>query len=633
MLFEGEEIVATRVPCSELARLTLAAITVLVVAGCQLPGGGSASEPTPTEKASLDDIEVSVGGVGRIVQSKAVTRAPDPTTTSGATSAPANAVYPTTSGNVLKYLVVPGQRVARGQPLLRLDDGGTAAAAAKQAGGDLAVARLELAQLLGSRPAEVGAAMLDVKRAQAELEIVRGGTPAGRARAIRAARRNVELARNGLRRILAPASSADVRAVEAEVRKAEAERAALKKPAPRPSTKAVVAAEQAVIAANYRFDKVVGPPDPVAAAVAQQEVAQAESNLTLLLAQREPSAAPPEIFAARAAVDAARAKRTQITGPPDAATVAAAVADQKKAEADLEALTKAPPRPSAEAVAAAETLVDAANLKLVKLKGAPNAADVRGARLELERAQAEERALRLGASPAARSAAEQAVRSSRAKLAQLSGSPIEVARLKIKAAEAKRNAARFALRPLTVRSPSDGTVTAVLSVPGAPVDRSTPIATVTDLDSLAASVDLSEFDVAQVKLGQTAVVSVDALGGKAFPGKVAFVALVGTETAGVVTFPVRVTLTRSGGLKPGMNVSVRIIVAQKGDVVQVPLEAVTRDQDDNAFVTVVDQSGQETKRPVKLGLANNESVEIVKGLREGESVVLAEPPATATEEP
>ena len=106
-----------------------------------------------------------------------------------------------------------------------------------------------------------------------------------------------------------------------------------------------------------------------------------------------------------------------------------------------------------------------------------------------------------------------------------------------------------------------------------------------------------------------------------------------TEAAGVVTFPVRVTLTSSDGLKPGMNVSVRIIVAQKSDVVQVPVEAVTRDEGGNASVTVVDESGQETERPVKLGLANNEMVEIVKGLQEGASLVIPESPATATEEP
>lgn len=617
----------TRVTLQGFVGLAATAAVAVTAAGCF--GGGSVAEQSPGEEVTRDDIVVSVGGVGRIVQSGAVTRAPD-STTSGATPAPANAVYPKTGGNVLAYFVKPGQRVAFRQPLLRLDDGGTAAAALQQAGGDLATARSELAQLLSSRPADVGAAELDVKRAQAELETVLGGTPAVRARAIRAARRSVELAQSGLGRLVAPPNAADVRAVEAEVKKAEAELAALRKPASSSSPKAVAAAEQAVTAAKERLARVTGPPDPVAVSAAQNDVAQAESTLSLLLAREDPPPTPAELAAARAAVEAARSKRTQLQGPPHPADVAAADGDVKRAEADLEALTR---RASPEALAAAERTVDAAELKLVKLKSPPNPADVRAARLELERARAELKALQIGASPAAKSAAQQALTFSRAKLAQLSGSPIEIGRLKVTAAESRRSAARSAVRLLTVRSPWDGTVTALLRIPGAPVDRSTPVATVTDLDSPAVEVDLSEFDVAQVKLGQKAVVSVDALGGRTFPGEVAFVALTGTETAGVVTFPVRITLKSSAGLKPGMNVSVRIVVAQKEDVLQVPLEAVTRDEEDNAVVTVVDESGQETEQQVELGLANNESVEIVEGLREGQSIVIPEPDAAATEEP
>ncbi len=623
---------STRVPWRAIAGLAVAALVVVAVAGCQLFGGGSSAEAAPSEEVARDDIVVSVGGVGRIVQSRAVTRTPGETSASGGAPAPANAVYPQTSGNIVKFLVAPGRRVSLGQPLATLDDGGTAEAAVKQAADDLAAARLELAQLLGSRPADVSAAELDVKRAQAELEVLLGGTPAARARAIAAAKRNVELAQSRLDLILAPPSSADLRAAEAEVKKAEADVAALKKPPVRPSAKAVSAAEQAVTVANQRLEKLKGPPDAAAVSAAELEVAQAESNLALLLARTDPPPTQPEIAAARAAVEAARAKRAQVLAPPAQADVSAAEAEVKKAEVDLEALTTPAPAASPEAVAAAEKAVDAARAKLAKLKAPANPSDVKAARLEVERAQDELKTLRLGPSTAAKGAAEQAVASSRAKLNQLSSSPVEIARLKVNAAQAKLATARVALRLLTVRSPSRGTVTTILSVPGAPVDRSTAVATVTNLDSLAVNVDLSEFDVAQVKLGQKAVVSVDALGGKAFPGKVAFVALTGTDTAGVVTFPVRVTLSRSGGLKPGMNVSVRIVVAQREDALLVPLEAVTQNDEGDDIVTVVDESGKETERPVELGVANNESVQIVKGVREGESVVLAEPPATGAEE-
>jgi membrane fusion protein (multidrug efflux system) len=71
-----------------------------------------------------------------------------------------------------------------------------------------------------------------------------------------------------------------------------------------------------------------------------------------------------------------------------------------------------------------------------------------------------------------------------------------------------------------------------------------------------------------------------------------------------------------------MNVSVRIIVASRHDVVQVPVEAVSRDEDGNAVVNVVDANGKTTPRPVTVGLSSNKNIEIVKGLKEGERVAL-----------
>jgi RND family efflux transporter MFP subunit len=175
-----------------------------------------------------------------------------------------------------------------------------------------------------------------------------------------------------------------------------------------------------------------------------------------------------------------------------------------------------------------------------------------------------------------------------------------------------------------VRAPRAGRVTALLTVPGAPVDSTTPIAGLADLGNLAVKVDLSEFDVAQVKPGLKAAVAVDALGGKTYPGRVEFAALTGSNAGGVVTFPVRVGLQRTNGLRPGMNVSVRIVVARRPDVVQVPLDAVLRDDEDRPFVNVVTPSGETTEREVQLGLANNRNVEIVEGLEAGERVEVAE---------
>ena len=159
--------------------------------------------------------------------------------------------------------------------------------------------------------------------------------------------------------------------------------------------------------------------------------------------------------------------------------------------------------------------------------------------------------------------------------------------------KAKLDAARAAERLLTIRAPAAGTVSSLLVAPGAAVDATKAILTVASLDRLGVTIDLSEFDVAQVRRGQKAVVNVDALGGEPYAGSVEYVPLTGTDTNGVITFPVEVSLRKAPGVKPGMNVSVRIIVARKSNVLQLPLEAILRDGEDRPYVTVVDESGQE----------------------------------------
>ena len=559
---------------------------------------GEAADASSVATASRGDISVSVGGVGRIVEARASGQIAVPASSAGSqgsaspdasagssgggpSSAPVDAVFPLAAGRLSKFLVAPGQHVAAGEALALLDDGGSAAGTVLQAQNELATAQLELrqkrtsdplnglpptseevaaaemavvsaqkrvAQLLGpSTPADVSTARSDLRRAEADLEALLGGTPAERAAVISMAQTNVQAAQQRLETLLALPSPADVAAAELDLRRAEADLADLLRADPPPSPEALAAARQAVVAARLRLAKVSEPADPADVTAARLEVQRSHADLRRLQAGPSPRA----LAAARQAADAARAKLAGLLGPRPGSDVAAARLDLRRAEADLAVL---------------------------RARGGP-----------------------------------------------ATTFDIGLARLKVEAAQARHALARFTARQLTVRSPSDGTVTGLLTVPGAPVDTTTPVATVTG-DRFAVSVDLSEFDVAQVKLGMKAVVSVDALGGKSFPGEVLFAALTGNDTGGVVTFPVQVSLARAAGLRPGMNVSVRIIVAERSDVVQVPLEAVSRDEEDRPFATVVDESGETATRPLVLGLANNKSVEVVKGLKAGEQVELVEVP-------
>ncbi|HET9462272.1 MAG TPA: efflux RND transporter periplasmic adaptor subunit [Gaiellaceae bacterium] len=570
---------------SRRAFITLAVVAAAVVALSvwRLQGNAEAQASQSLATATRGPIVVTVGGVGQIVDGLSGQ-------SSSGSSGPANAIFPITSGTISDVLVAPGQNVEAGQALAVIDDGGIADSAAAQAQIDLETALLELPP--SARTGALGIALASVTLAKQRLALARG-----------------------------PASRADLRIADADVARARAELAALLRPAQAPTAEALTAARTAVRVAEQSLARLTGPPDPVAVATAEAEVKKAEADLEALVrSDRTQPVTKREIDAAKAAIEAAKARLAKLL-QPDTAAISTAELELDRARAELAGLLRPAQPPSPEAVDAAEQALAAAQENRKRLRQGSTQADVTSAQLELLRARADLRTLR--------TAMRKASNGSGSATADV---PVRLGLLKIQGAQNRLSVARAAQGQLEVTSPWSGTVSAVFVAKGARVDATTPIASVSDLDNLAVNVNLSEFDVAQVEQGMHANVSVDALGGETFSGTVEFVALAGTDTGGVITFPVRIGLGDSEGLKPGMNTSVRIVVAKKADVVRVPLEAVTTDDEDQAFVTILDESGQEVEVEVETGLETAERVEIVSGLKAGARVVLPEVAAAAEEE-
>lgn len=195
-------------------------------------------------------------------------------------------------------------------------------------------------------------------------------------------------------------------------------------------------------------------------------------------------------------------------------------------------------------------------------------------------------------------------------------------RSKIVAARAQLASSLAASAQSVVAAPFSGTVVDVFVAQGTTVDVATPVAAIADISRLAVSLDLSEFDIARVRPRMPATLSVDGLGGRRFSGEVEFTSLSGVESGGVVTFPVRVAVRRASGVLLGMNVNARIIVARRSNVVTVPLETLTEDDQGRTSVSVVGAAGETSSRVVVVGLTNNKDAEIKRGLRAGERVAL-----------
>ena len=97
------------------------------------------------------------------------------------------------------------------------------------------------------------------------------------------------------------------------------------------------------------------------------------------------------------------------------------------------------------------------------------------------------------------------------------------------------------------------------------------------------------------------------------------------EKDNVTTFEVRVSIDNPGGeLKANMTANAEIMLDEHKGVLSVPENAVSYDGQKNAFVQVPDKTQKEGthKVPVTVGLSNGSVTEIVKGLKEGDQVVL-----------
>ena len=616
--------------------VVLTAIGGTVLAVWPLLGGTHARHALRTSTASRGDVLVSVGGVGRIVEARAWGPISVPaavgigtsTAPNSPTTAPADAVFPNAAGHVARFLVAPGRHVHAGDPIAVLDDGGAAATAIDQAGNDVTTAQLELQQKQTSDPTK-GLPPTPAERRAARLALRTANERAG---------------------LIAHPAAADRTSAQLDVRKALADLEVLSR---KPGPAALAAAQLAVDVATQRLAQTNGPASALDVSAARLELAKAQADLDALRAT-PPGPNATALQAAQLAITLAQQRIAELPPGSPASDVTAAQLDLKKAQADLEALQRSPAGPSASAVAAAQAAIDLANQKLARLTGPPDPLAVASVQLDLRKVQADLETLQRSASPQALDAGRLAVRLAQQRLARLlhptaaardagradvakaaadlqtllrRGAPasaidIAIATLKVQTARARLSAAGLQARRLVVRAPADGTVTALLAVPGAPADPSTPIATVADLRHLAVRVDLSEFDIAKVRRGQPAILSVDALGGRGLPGRVVFVAFTGLDTGGVVTLPVRVALIHAATVKPGMNVSVKIVVAQRRNVVEVPLEAVADHGIAGHSVTVVGPGGKTSLRRVTLGLADNKQVEIRSGLRPGERVLL-----------
>jgi RND family efflux transporter MFP subunit len=135
---------------------------------------------------------------------------------------------------------------------------------------------------------------------------------------------------------------------------------------------------------------------------------------------------------------------------------------------------------------------------------------------------------------------------------------------------------------------------------------------------------VDEVDIYKVKVGQAAIITVDALPDVELKGKVTFISPFGNQTTGVVEFPVTISLDPTEiELKGGLTATADIIIDEYKDILMVPNRAIKGSVGNYWVDVVIDEKKATTeKRPVVIGAQNEQFTEIVSGLSQGEKIIV-----------
>jgi HlyD family secretion protein len=228
----------------------------------------------------------------------------------------------------------------------------------------------------------------------------------------------------------------------------------------------------------------------------------------------------------------------------------------------------------------------------------------------------------------------------------------------VQQAQATLKESNESLNKTSLYSPMDGTVSKLNvelgeRVLGSGFSQGTNLMTVADLGKMEAIVDVDENDVVLVAIGDTAKIELDAFKNVTYNGVVTQIANSAKTTAAgtqeeVVNFAIKIALNDfNAQVRPGMSCNADIEVETKNNVLTIPIQSVTARSEEEPgameqpaaggdltvgktskkkqskpkeVVFVVDKDAVAMKE-VKIGISDNEYIEVISGLKAGDEVV------------
>ena len=190
---------------------------------------------------------------------------------------------------------------------------------------------------------------------------------------------------------------------------------------------------------------------------------------------------------------------------------------------------------------------------------------------------------------------------------------------KLKMAEAALEAANSNINDTTIHSPINGVVLKKIFESGEVTNAGYPVVAIGKVDKVWVEIGVPDQHINSLKKGQK--VNVYGYGiNKSMEGTIDKITSLANEKTR--TFPVKILVDNANGeLKPGMIVKVDLGLNQSDKVI-IPLSSVINLAEGSAVYVYSDETKTVSKRIIKTGIILNDKIEVTKGLKNGEKLVV-----------
>lgn len=187
-------------------------------------------------------------------------------------------------------------------------------------------------------------------------------------------------------------------------------------------------------------------------------------------------------------------------------------------------------------------------------------------------------------------------------------------------AQAGLHHAKLLVELCSITSPIDGIVVRLLARQGQHFSQATPLATITDLSEVFVHLRIPGAEFANVQEGTPVEITVTSLPGRTFPGKIVRINGEADPLTGNIDAFAAVT-NETTLLRPGLGCRARVSLPEIPDALSVPTSAIA-DHAGKAIITVI-REYKALEVEVELGAHATDSVQVLKGLSAGDTVITA----------